>query len=117
MRCARAVALGLLLSPFAFSQTSNPSGVSPTVNTAPSAGQVQPPTAQTQPPSYANYSLMLVSPVVGGGAVALMHNPKNELEFVDVNRTKDAFAAGYVPVRAVMSCPLWLVRASESSGV
>jgi hypothetical protein len=44
---------------------------------------------------------MLVSPVVGGGAVALMHNPKNELEFVDVNKTKDAFAAGYVPVRAV----------------
>ena len=30
-----------------------------------------------------------------------MHNPKNEVEFVDVNRTKDAFAAGYVPVRAV----------------
>jgi hypothetical protein len=44
---------------------------------------------------------MLVSPTLGGGAVALMHNPKNELEFVDVNKIKDAFAAGYLPVRAV----------------
>jgi hypothetical protein len=51
-----------------------------------------------QPPSYANYSIMLVSPT--SGAVVLMHNPKNELEFVPVNNTKDALSAGYVPVRA-----------------
>jgi regulator of replication initiation timing len=28
-----------------------------------------------------------------------MHNPKGELEYVDVNNTKQAFAAGYVPAR------------------
>jgi hypothetical protein len=44
---------------------------------------------------------MLVNPVAGGGAVVLMHNPKNELEFVAVNGTKRAFDAGYVSVRAV----------------
>ena len=70
------------------------------VNTAPAAPQVQPPAAQAQqPPSYANYSIMLVGPP-GGIAVVLMHNPKNELEFVEVNNTKQALSAGYVPVRA-----------------
>jgi hypothetical protein len=100
MRSVGAVALGLLLSPFALSQTpdSNRSGVSPTVN--PPAPQVQPPAAQGQePPSYANYSIMLVGPP-GGIAVVLMHNPKNELEFVEVNNTQKALSAGYVPVRA-----------------
>ena len=29
----------------------------------------------------------------------LMHNPKNGLEYVDVAKTKEAFAAGYVPFR------------------
>ncbi len=53
-----------------------------------------------QLPSYANYSLMLVSPVVGGGAVVLMHDPKNALEFVPVNSTKQALDAGFVAVRA-----------------
>lgn len=91
MRSVSVAALGLLLSPFAFSQTSdsNPSGRP--VQQQPSAAQAQ------QPPSYANYSIMLVSPT--GGAVVLMHNPKGELEYVDVNNTKQAFAAGYVPAR------------------
>jgi DNA repair exonuclease SbcCD ATPase subunit len=40
---------------------------------------------------------MLVNPA--GGAVVLMHSPKNQLEFVDVTRTNDALAAGYVPLR------------------
>lgn len=55
--------------------------------------------APTQPEqsSYANYSIMLVNPA--GGAVVLMHNPKNGLEYVDVTKTKEAFAAGYVPFR------------------
>jgi len=44
---------------------------------------------------------MLVSPVLNGGAVVLMDSPKNELEFVPVNGTKQAMDAGYVPVRAV----------------
>jgi uncharacterized small protein (DUF1192 family) len=44
---------------------------------------------------------MLVNPAPGGGAVVLMHNPKNELEFVEVNNTKQALSAGYVAVRAV----------------
>jgi hypothetical protein len=93
MRSARVLALGLLLSPPAFSQTS--------VSTAPPAVQAPPPAAQAQqPPSYANYSIMLVSPP-GGTAVVVMHNPKNELEFVEVNNTKQALSAGYVPVRAV----------------
>jgi hypothetical protein len=103
MRFAGAVALGLLLSPFAFSQTSdtNRSGASPSVNMAPPAVQLQPPVAQAQqPPSYANYSIMLVGPP-GSAAVVLMHNPKNELEFVEVNSTNKALSAGYVPVRAV----------------
>lgn len=57
------------------------------------------PAAQSQqPPSYANFSIMLVNPA--GGAVVLMHNPKNELEFVDVKNAQQAFSAGYVPVRA-----------------
>jgi hypothetical protein len=55
----------------------------------------------SQPPSYANYSIMLVNPAMGGGAVVLMHNPKNELEFVPVNNTKEALSKGYVAVRAV----------------
>ena len=50
-----------------------------------------------QPPSYANYSIMLVNPA--GGAVVLMHNPNNGLEYVDVGKTKEAFTAGYVPFR------------------
>jgi uncharacterized small protein (DUF1192 family) len=54
----------------------------------------------SQPPSYANYSLMLVNPAPGGGAVVVMHNPKNELEFVPVTTTKQALDAGYVAVRA-----------------
>jgi hypothetical protein len=58
------------------------------------------PVQTSPPPSYANYSLMLVSPANGNGVV-LMHNPKNELEFVDTSRTKEALSAGYVPVRAV----------------
>ena len=58
-----------------------------------------PPPAQSPQPSYANYSIMLVNPA-GGSAVVLMHNPKNELEFVDASKTGQAFSAGYVPVRA-----------------
>ena len=70
--------------------------LSPSVNTAPAAPQVQPPAVQAQqPPSYANYSIMLVGPP-GGIAVVLMHNPKNGLEFVEVNNTKQALSAGYV---------------------
>ena len=42
---------------------------------------------------------MLVNPA-GGTSVVLMHNPKNELEFVAVNNTQQALSAGYVPVRA-----------------
>src|ERR1700758_3101710 len=102
MRFTGLVALALLLCPIAFSQTSdsNRSGVSPSVNTPPFAPQVQPPAAQAQqPPSYASYSIMLVGPP-GGIAVVLMHNPKNELEFVEVNNTKQALSVGYVPVRA-----------------
>jgi hypothetical protein len=41
---------------------------------------------------------MLVNPA--GGAVVIMHNPKNAMEYVDVSKTKEAFAAGYAPVRA-----------------
>jgi len=103
MRFAGVVALGLLLSPFAFSQTSdsNRSGVSPSVNTAPSTPQAQTPAAQAQqPPSYANYSIMLVNPTPGGGSVVLMHNPKNVLELVDVSKIQVALSAGYVPVRS-----------------
>ena len=52
-------------------------------------------------PDYSNYSLMLISPVLNGGAVVLMHNPVGgKIEYVPVNSTKDAMAAGYVPVRA-----------------
>lgn len=54
--------------------------------------------ASPQPaPTYPNYSIMLVNPA--GGAVVLMHNPKNEIEYVDASKTGDAFKAGYVPVR------------------
>lgn len=101
-RFISALALGSLLSPFASSQTSdsNGSGVSQSVNASPATSQVQPPAAETQqPPSYANYSIMLVGPP-GGTAVVLMHNPKNELEFVEVNKTQQALSAGYVAVRA-----------------
>jgi hypothetical protein len=43
MRSARVVALSLLLTPFAFSQTqdSNPAGVSASANAASTAGQAQ----------------------------------------------------------------------------
>jgi hypothetical protein len=103
MRFSYAVALGLLLAPFAFSQTSDSSrsAVSPTVKAAPPAPQVQTPAAQAQqPPSYANYSIMLVNPAPGGGAVILMHNPKNELELVEVGKIQAALSAGYVAVRS-----------------
>ncbi len=50
--------------------------------------------------SYANFAIMLVNPVPGGGSVVLMHKPNNELEFVETNNTKQAMAAGYIPVRA-----------------
>jgi len=91
MRSVGVAALGLLLSPFAFSQTSASSP------SEPPAPQQLPPAQTQQPPSYANYSIMLVSPTVG--AVVLMHNPTGQLEYVDVNNTKQAFAAGYVPAR------------------
>ena len=55
----------------------------------------------SRPPGVANYSVMLVNPTPGGGAVILMHSPKNELELVDVAKIKDALTAGYVPLRAV----------------
>jgi hypothetical protein len=42
---------------------------------------------------------MLVNPVPGGGAVALMQNPKNELEFVDVSKIQNALNSGCVSVR------------------
>ena len=64
-----------------------------------SAAQTQPPARAAQPPSYSNYSIMLVNPA--GGAVVLMHNPNNQLEFVDVKSIQHALSAGYVPVRAV----------------
>ncbi len=54
-------------------------------------------TQAPQLPNFANYSIMLVNPA--GAAVVLMHSPKNELEYVDVAKTKEAFAAGYVPLR------------------
>jgi len=57
----------------------------------------EPPQAAPQPPNYSNFSILLVNPA--GGAVVLMHNPKNELEYVDVAKSKEAFAAGYVPLR------------------
>jgi hypothetical protein len=53
--------------------------------------------AAPQPPTFPNYSIMLVNPA--GGGVVLMHNPKNGMEYVDVAKTQDAFKAGYVPVR------------------
>lgn len=56
-------------------------------------------TATNEPPNYANFSIMLVNPA--GGAVVLMHNPKNELEYVNVQNTQQALSAGYVPARAV----------------
>lgn len=96
MRSVGAVALVLMVCPFAFSQASNTnrSGVSL------SSPQAQPPAPQSQqPPNYANYSIMLVNPA-GGSAVVLMYNPKNQLEFIAADKTGEAFAAGYVPVRA-----------------
>lgn len=103
MRSAAAVALGLLLSPLAFSQASdsNRSGASPSVNTAPPAPQMQPPAAQTpQPPNYANYTIMLVSPAANAGAVVLMHTPNNSLQYVDVKQIQAALNNGYVPLRS-----------------
>lgn len=52
-----------------------------------------------QTPSYANFSIMLVDP--GGGGFVLMYNPKSELELIEADKTPQAFAAGYVPVRAI----------------
>lgn len=69
-------------SSFAFAQTQSPAASTP------------------QPANYANYSIMLVNPVPGSGAVVLMHTPNNGLEFVPVNNTKEALSAGYVAVRA-----------------
>lgn len=127
MRAVGVVALGLLLSPFAFSQTpdSNRTVVSPknfdvnqltvpiqtsdsngpvpwrSLNAVPSTAQVQPPAAQTpQPPSYANYTIMLVNPAANGGAIVLMHTPKNSIEYVDVKLIQAALNNGYVPVRS-----------------
>jgi hypothetical protein len=103
MRSAAAVALVILLSPFAFSQTSdsNHSGALPSVSVTTSAPQVQPPAVQpAQPPSYANYSIMLVNPVANSGGVVLMHTPKNSLEYVDVKQIQTALNNGYVPVRS-----------------
>jgi len=57
-------------------------------------------TKPSESPSYSNYSIMLVNPVPSGGAVVLMHNPKNGIEFIPVNNTKSALDAGYVAVRA-----------------
>ena len=57
----------------------------------------QAPAASQPAPTYPNYSIMLINPA--GGGVVLMHNPKNEMEYVDVTETQDAFKAGYVPVR------------------
>jgi len=91
MRSVGMVVLAFLLSPFAFSQTSRPNPSGPPDQQQLSAAQTQ------QPTTYPNYSIMLVSPT--GGAVVLMHNPKGALEYVDVNTTKQAFAAGYVPAR------------------
>jgi hypothetical protein len=59
-----------------------------------------PEATKADPPSFANYTIMLVNPVAGAGAVVLMHNPKNELEFVDVAKIQAALTGGYVPVRA-----------------
>jgi regulator of replication initiation timing len=91
MRSVGMAALAFLLSPLAFSQMSDPNLSGPAAPQQPSATQTQ------QPTTYPNYSIMLVSPT--GGAVVLMHNPKGELQYVDVNNTKQAFAAGYVPAR------------------
>ncbi|HEX5236218.1 MAG TPA: hypothetical protein VFW25_12910 [Silvibacterium sp.] len=65
-----------------------------------SVGQTPDAAQNSQPPNYSNYSIMLVNPALGGGAVVLMHSPKNELEFIPVNNTKQAFALGYTAVRA-----------------
>lgn len=102
MRFACVAVLLLLLCRLAASQTADTtrSGALPSVNSAPSTPQTQPSATRTpQQSGYANYSIMLVSPA--GGAVVLMHNPKNELELIDVNNTNRAFSAGYAPVRAV----------------
>ena len=52
------------------------------------------------PPSYANYTIMLVSPVANAGAVVLMHTPNNGLQYVDVKQIQAALNNGYVPVRS-----------------
>jgi uncharacterized small protein (DUF1192 family) len=87
-------ALGLvfcaLFSVFASGQTFSPAPLQAPASDA----------STTQPASYANYSIMLANPAPGGGAVVLMHNPKNAIEFVPVNSTKQAFDAEYVAVRA-----------------
>ena len=53
-----------------------------------------------QPANYANYSLMLINPVPNGGAVVLMHDTKNQLEFVPTNSIRQALDMGFVAVRA-----------------
>lgn len=103
MRYASVFALGLLLCPFASPQAanSNGSGVSPSVNTAIPDSELHPAAARSpQPPSYANYTIMLVSPVTNGGGVVLMHTPKNSIEYVDLRQIQAALNNGYVPVRS-----------------
>lgn len=65
-----------------------------------SFSQTPEPTPAPQPPSVANYSIMLVNPA-GDGGVVIMHNPQNVLELVDVSKMQAALSAGYVPVRSV----------------
>jgi hypothetical protein len=85
-------ALALLLCPIAFSQNIRfkPLGSLAVRKYGSSRPSSAPPATQAlQPPSYANHSIMLVGPP-GSIAVVLMHNPKNELEFVEVNNTNQA---------------------------
>jgi hypothetical protein len=93
MQLARVVALCVLFASLALAQASNPgsAGSVPAANAAPAP--------QAQPPSYANYNIMLLFPPTGH-AVVMMYNPQGRLEFVPVNSTKQAFESGYVPVRA-----------------
>lgn len=62
--------------------------------------QTSEPKLESQSPSVANYSIMLVAPA-GGGSVVIMHNPQNMLELVDVTKIQAAITNGYVPVRSV----------------
>lgn len=90
MRLAGIVSLAISVCSVALSQAP----VSPTPSDPQSVATTP------QPPSYANYSLMLVNPVPGGGGVVLMHDTKNQLELVPVNNVKQALDMGFVAVRA-----------------